>query len=210
MTFKDTGFVLKEAAVGEADKIITVLLLENGKLSLSAKGARKPKSKFLAACQPFSLSEFVIFEGNGFLSVAQADLRENYFSMLGDFEVYKHAAFMAEMTEKLVFPGSDARDALRLLIAAFRAMHVKCDPKLCSAVFRLKFLQQEGLAPETAEDFDMRLNDTVIYALNYILNNDIDKIFAFGLEKKHLDLLYNAISEFMERHIDIKFKSLSL
>ena len=42
---KIRGIVLKEVFVGESDKIITILAKDYGKISISAKGARKPTGK---------------------------------------------------------------------------------------------------------------------------------------------------------------------
>ena len=39
------GLVIKEAPVGESDKLITVLTKDKGKILISAKGVRSQKSK---------------------------------------------------------------------------------------------------------------------------------------------------------------------
>ena len=44
-TVVDQAIVLKRLEYGEADRILTVLTKNNGKLSVIAKGARRPKSK---------------------------------------------------------------------------------------------------------------------------------------------------------------------
>ena len=52
------GLVLREVAVGEHDKLLTVLTPKEGKITLSAKGARSMKSKVLPLCRLFTYGNF--------------------------------------------------------------------------------------------------------------------------------------------------------
>ena len=48
------GMVINVMPIGEADKRITILTGEMGKISAFVKGARRPQSQFLASTNPFS------------------------------------------------------------------------------------------------------------------------------------------------------------
>lgn len=62
------GIVLTRIDFGEADRIITVLTPDHGKLSLIAKGVRRVRSKLAGAIELFSISEIVYVPGRGNLS----------------------------------------------------------------------------------------------------------------------------------------------
>ena len=56
---RTTGIVLSRVEYGEADRIITVLTSDTGKISLMAKGVRRVKSKLAGGIELFSVSEIV-------------------------------------------------------------------------------------------------------------------------------------------------------
>lgn len=59
------GIVLKRVDFGEADRIITVLTPDAGKLTFIAKGVRRVKSKLAGGIELFSISEMVYVKGKG-------------------------------------------------------------------------------------------------------------------------------------------------
>jgi DNA repair protein RecO (recombination protein O) len=59
------GIILSRTDFGEADRIITVLTPEQGKLRLMAKGVRKPKSKLAGGIELFSVSDLTFIRGKG-------------------------------------------------------------------------------------------------------------------------------------------------
>ncbi len=64
---KTTAIVLKRIDYGEADRIVTVLTPDAGKLSLMAKGARRVKSKLAGGIELLSTSEINYIAGKGSL-----------------------------------------------------------------------------------------------------------------------------------------------
>ena len=74
-TEKLRGIVIREQVKGERNKQIVLLAKGVGRVVLSARGARNVKSKLLAATQLFCYADFVVYEGNGFYSINQAELQ---------------------------------------------------------------------------------------------------------------------------------------
>lgn len=60
-----TGIVLARVSYQEADRILTVLSPNEGKLRLMAKGVRKIKSKMAGGVELFSVSELSFIRGRG-------------------------------------------------------------------------------------------------------------------------------------------------
>lgn len=60
-----TGIILKRTDYGEADRIITVLTPDQGKLRLMARGVRKVKSKLAGGIELFSTSHLTYVPGKG-------------------------------------------------------------------------------------------------------------------------------------------------
>jgi len=57
------GIVLARTNYGEADRIVTLLTPDQGKLRLMAKGVRKPKSKLAGGIELFSVSDITFIRG---------------------------------------------------------------------------------------------------------------------------------------------------
>ena len=62
---RTTAIILARVAYGEADRILTLLTPQAGKLSLMAKGVRKVKSKMAGGIELFSVSEITYLPGRG-------------------------------------------------------------------------------------------------------------------------------------------------
>ncbi len=60
-----TGIVLGRIDYGEADRIITLLTPDHGKLRLMAKGVRRVKSKLAGGIELFSVSQITFIRGRG-------------------------------------------------------------------------------------------------------------------------------------------------
>ncbi len=149
-TFKARGIVLLEKASGESDKTITVLFKEYGKLRLSSRGARKPKSKFLSGTQLFAYSDFVIYKGNGFYSTAQIDLIESFYEVTSNFEKMCFGTYFLELVEKTTLEGMAVDNILLLLLKTLKALSGELlEPKVIARAFELKLLDCCGLAPQT-------------------------------------------------------------
>lgn len=59
------GIILSRTDYGEADRIITLLTPDYGKLRLMAKGVRKVKSKLAGGIELFSVSHITFIQGKG-------------------------------------------------------------------------------------------------------------------------------------------------
>lgn len=60
-----TGIILRRIDYGEADRIITLLTPDHGKLRLLARGVRRVKSKLAGGIELFSISHITYIKGKG-------------------------------------------------------------------------------------------------------------------------------------------------
>jgi DNA repair protein RecO (recombination protein O) len=211
-TFKDKGIVIKEYFTGEYDKNMILLLKDKGKVTVFVKGARKPKSKFFAAAQLFSYCEFVIFDGNGFLSLAQADVIHNFYAIARDYDKFCAAGYFLELAGEMILPAMPAAEALYLLIKSLNALSKDLmDQRLVKSVFEIKFMQMEGYSPQLDECIScgeyftdamffepqgvicrncihneprrIRITDRTIAIIKYILNTNIKDLFKIKVSE---------------------------
>ena len=62
MHTKTLGLVLRETEYKDADKLLTVLTQERGKVTMRARGVRSRSSRLKSGCQLLAYSEFTVFE----------------------------------------------------------------------------------------------------------------------------------------------------
>ncbi len=74
------GIILGRTDYGEADRILTILTPDQGKLRLMAKGVRKVKSKLAGGIELFSVSAITFVRGRGDIGTLVSARLEKYYS----------------------------------------------------------------------------------------------------------------------------------
>lgn len=152
-TFKARGLVLREYEAGESDKRIVLLCVGRGRLPVYARGARKAKSKFLAASQMLTYGDYVIADGGRFYSMSQAEVIEGFYSIRRDYDKLCHAQYILEVCEKTVPDNTPCDNLLKLALKALqhisgRVAGPEITPGQAVRVFLFRFFLFYGLAPE--------------------------------------------------------------
>lgn len=148
MREKVTGMVLAGTPVGEYDKRLVILTKERGKISAFARGARRPKSALLAACEPFTFGEFSVYRGRDSYTVSSVEV-ENYFSELREeLEDIYVGMYFCEVADYFTRENLDGRDVLKLLYQSLRALKVpSLNRSLVKLIFEFKIIAINGEAP---------------------------------------------------------------
>ena len=101
--YRDEGVVLRTIKLGEADRIVTILTRNHGKIRAVAKGVRRVKSRFGGRLEPFMRDDLLIAEGRSLAVVSQAASISAYAAgIVGDFEAYAAACEMVETADRLI------------------------------------------------------------------------------------------------------------
>ena len=75
------GLIIKERAMGESDKLLTVLTADKGKILICAKGVRSLKSKNASLCHAFTYANFEYYERNGMFWLASGEVKEHFLGL---------------------------------------------------------------------------------------------------------------------------------
>lgn len=142
------GVVLRQTETKEADKILTVLTAEKGKLSVIARGARRKGSRLAAASQLFAYSELTAYESRGWYMLTEGATLQLFQGLRTDVVRLALAGYLAELTETVTQEGEAAGEILPLLLNALYALgELKKEPALVKAAFELRLLSLAGFAP---------------------------------------------------------------
>ncbi|ABZ85003.1 DNA repair protein reco [Heliomicrobium modesticaldum Ice1] len=144
--YRAQALVLRSRSYGEADRLLTLLTRERGKLSAIAKGVRKPTSRLRAGTQPLTHSQLVLYEGKNLQTVTQAEPVESFAALHGDVVRFSHASSMAELVDRLS-PDHSGADLFPLLLTGWHLLSV-FPGDLVACLFQLRLLDRLGYCPE--------------------------------------------------------------
>lgn len=120
--YRDEAVVLRTHKLGEADRIVTLLTRQHGKVRAVAKGVRRTASKFGARLEPFMVSDVQLFEGRSLDIITQAESVGSYGpAITADYGSYTAASAMVETAEKLT-DGEPSLQQYLLLVGALRSL----------------------------------------------------------------------------------------
>lgn len=128
--FRDDGVVLRAQKLGEADRIITLLTRQHGKVRAVARGVRKTKSKFGARLEPFSHVDVQFFSrgseliGRGLPLCTQVETIAPYGGpIVADYGRYTAGTAMLETAERFAEnEGEPAVQQYLLLVGGLRTL----------------------------------------------------------------------------------------
>jgi len=155
--YRDDGVVLRTQKLGEADRIVTLLTRQNGRVRAVAKGVRRTKSRFGARLEPFTHVDVMVHPGRSLDVVTQAEVIRPYGApLVGDYPRYTAGTAMLETAER--FTPMEKEPALRqflLLIGGLRTLSETGDearePRLVLDAYLLRSLAVAGYAPALEE-----------------------------------------------------------
>src|SRR5258708_8865428 len=122
---RDEGVVLRTRNLGEADRIITFLTRDRGRVRAVAKGVRRTSSKFGSRLEPFTFVDVQIFEKHGrdLHLVTQAETLAAYGGVLvHDYPRYTAGQAMLEAAERLSEDDVPAVQQYLLLVGGVRPL----------------------------------------------------------------------------------------
>ena len=122
--YRDEGIVLRTHKLGEADRIVTLLTRQHGRVRAVARGVRKTTSRFGSRLEPFTHVDVMFAEGRSLDTVTQAETRTPFAGALGaDYERYTAGTVMLEIADRLA--SEEKQPMLQqflLLVGGLRAM----------------------------------------------------------------------------------------
>ena len=145
------GIVLRSVDTREADKILTVLTGEQGKLAVVAKGARSRRSRVTAATQFLAYSEMTLTERRGWQILAEANTIELFSGVREDLERLSLASYFAELTDAVTYEDLPAGEILPLLLNALYALGtLHYPPAVVKPAFEVKLMALSGFEQSSA------------------------------------------------------------
>ncbi|MSP13358.1 MAG: DNA repair protein RecO [Chloroflexi bacterium] len=146
--YKTKGIVLRRGDWGEADRLLTLLTPEYGKLRILAKGVRKPTSRKAGHIELFMEAQFLIARGRNLDMVTQVEALETFRPLREDLARVTYAVYLAELTEYFAEEESEAYGLYALMRESLETITKTADLALLARYFELRLLSIGGYRPE--------------------------------------------------------------
>lgn len=146
--YRDEAVVLRTHKLGEADRIVTLLTRQHGKIRAVAKGVRRTGSKFGSRLEPFMVADLQLYEGRTLDVITQAESIGAYGALIAeDYASYTAATAMVEAADKLTESEGSLQQYL-LLVGALRSLSRReHNSSLILDSYLLRALSMAGWAP---------------------------------------------------------------
>ena len=142
------GVVLRETETKEADKILTLLTADRGKIAVIARGVRRKSCKYAACAQQLAYSEWTLYQKGDWYYANEGATVELFNGLRTDLEALALGCYFAELTEAVTAAEAPAGALLSHLLNglyALSALHKP--PALVKPAFEIRLLCLAGYEP---------------------------------------------------------------
>jgi DNA repair protein RecO (recombination protein O) len=232
------GLVIREQSIGEADKLITVLTAEHGLVRAFSRGAKKTKSKKLAATSLLAYGDFTFTKTKNAFSVEEAVVKEVFFELRNDVEKMALAQYFCELANEFCEEDFEAQEVLRLLLNGIWLLKSgKKNADFIKAVIELRLMCLSGYMPDligcencgtyetermyfvpesgkiyceecAPKGFNYHITASVIQAMRYVTLSDFEKIFSFSLNDDSQKIFSRICEAYLLQKTQRKFNTL--
>lgn len=181
------ALVIRESDYGENDKLLTLLTGDKGALTVIVKGAKSLRNKNSACAQLLCYSEFTLKERNGFYTLNEASLIEQFFEIRRDMSSFALAQYVAEVSSAVSVENENGAEMLSL---ALNTLYMICKGErsldFIKAVFELRCACVSGLCPDIRACRYCSREDHEIYYLD-VMNGSVSCGDCFGGDEDTVD-----------------------
>lgn len=232
------GLVIREQSIGESDKLITVLTAKYGLVRAFSRGAKKTKSKKLAATSLLAYGDFTFVKTKDAFSVEDALVKEVFFELREDVEKMALAQYFCELANEFCEEDFEAEEVLRLILNGIWLLKSgKKKPDFIKAVTELRLMSLSGYMPDLVgceqcgayetdkmyfvpesgkiyceecapSGFNYRVSASVIQAMRYVTLSDFEKIFSFVLNDESQKVFGKVSEAYLLQKTQRKFNTL--
>jgi len=152
--YRDEAIVLRTQKLGEADRIVTLLTRNHGRVRAVGRGVRKTTSRIGARLEPFSHVDVQCYIGSSLDSVTQVEtITAHGASFAGDYQRWTAGTAMLETAERLTPEEREAAlPQFVLLVAGLRALAAnEHHATLILDAYLLRSLAVAGWSPSFAD-----------------------------------------------------------
>lgn len=146
--YKTEGIVLKRTNFKESDLILTIFTRDFGKISVIAKGARRPSSKFVGHLELFSDLKIMLVSGKNLDILSQTEVLRYFKGIRENLLKTGLAFYIAELIDKILAERQENYQIFELLRKTLFFLNKEKTPESLIYFFEVKLFELSGFGPE--------------------------------------------------------------
>ena len=233
---KVSGVVISESNMGDYDKMVTLLTPNLGKISCSARGARRTKSLLLAGTQFLCFGEYQLFKGGDTYTINSCETIEMFYNLRTDLDKLTYSSYITKIILDVTTENQNSYNTLKLFLnTLYTISETDKDLDLIVSVFKLRLLKILGFAPNTKECVSCKEKESITHfsiidngfkceacskqdtgaikicdatknAIKYIMISDPKKIFSFTISEEGKKELELISNLYLNDKLDKEYK----
>ncbi len=143
------GLVLRVSDCGEHDRSLVLLTADEGKLYITAKGARSVKSKTASLCRICAYVNIELYEKNGRYWLAGGSVNNAFFGISDDLSSFALASYIMQLADEITGENCPAHEVLRMTLNTLYAIEQSLKPlDQIKATYELFAANVSGFTPD--------------------------------------------------------------
>lgn len=233
---KMSGIVISESNMGDYDKMVTLLTPNFGKISCSARGARRTKSLLLAGTQFLCFGEYQLFKGGDTYKINSCETIEMFYNLRTDLDKLTYSSYITKIILDVTTENQNSYNTLKLFLnTLYTISETDKDLNLIVSVFKFRLLKILGFTPNINECIFCKTKDNLSYfsiinngficdscinkdlgaikiseatknAIKYIMLADSKKIFSFSISEEGKKELEIISSLYLNNKLEKEYK----
>ena len=147
-TVRTQAVVLRQRDFGEADRVLTLLTPEHGKLHAIARGIRRPTSRKAGHLDLYMLADVLVAKGRDLDIVTQAATVDAFRPLRENLLRSSYASYCVELLDSFTPDGETNQPLFRLLVNALAHIGAAGNLPLVARYFEIHLLGLVGFQPQ--------------------------------------------------------------
>jgi len=235
---KTQGLVLKYTDINEADRILTILTRDKGKIKAVSKGCRRPRSSLLPSSELFAFSDFILYKGTSFYHISSGEIRESFYDIRNDLLKLSYAVYFAELADTVTDEDIPSEKLFIILSKTLYYLSRNEIPiGILSCGYQLKLMDLSGFRPQikkcvncgredNLQKFSIKLGGALcnlcfehdksaikvsagtLETIGYLLSTPISRLNTIKIDNTIFIEIDKITVDFVQNHLDKRFKSM--
>ncbi len=206
---KTRGIILKTFEYKEKDRLLHIFSLEQGRITVLAKGTRTARGRFQAVAQPMLLCDFVLFPGRSLYQLNEAMLIHSFGYIKADFDRITYGGYFLELTD-IAMPDGEVNE--RYFLDLMKALYLLDQPGIAleqlARAFEMKTLVRTGNLPDPA--LAKGMSESARQAVRAMLNRPLEEVMSLALEPADLSVIAEMTDQILKENFQRRPKSLEI
>ena len=147
-TYRTSGVVLRQYPLGEADRIVSILTPDLGKVRAVAKGVRRPNGRLRGHLDLTNVVDFAAAYGRNLDVITEAALRDDHPGSREDLARLSLAIYVCEVADLFSQERSPSRALYAVVTETLDALGSANDPWLVGRWYEQRVLDVTGFRPQ--------------------------------------------------------------